>query len=80
MIRFLSTGALALALLVNVASDSNAAYYGNFSSGTGTVSFLDVQDVNGLFGSPTASGNSLDFSPNTFEADCALSGSRSPAG
>jgi len=49
------------------ASVSNAAYYGDFSSPTGTVSFLGVGDLNGLYGMPTASGNSLDFSPNTFE-------------
>ena len=71
-----TTGALAFALAVCIAgsaSVSNAASYGNFSSPTGTVSFLNVADLNGLFGAPTVSGNSLDFSPNTFEADCSVS-------
>jgi len=71
-----STGALALALsvvLAGSASVSSAASYGNFTSPSGTVSFNNVADVNGLFGAPTVSGNSLDFSPSTFEADCALS-------
>jgi hypothetical protein len=43
-----------------------AANYGDFNGST--VSFLSVQDQNGLFGAPTVSGDSLDFSPNTFEA------------
>ncbi|MBY0399773.1 PEP-CTERM sorting domain-containing protein [Myxococcota bacterium] len=71
-----STGALALVFSVVIAgsaSVSSAASYGNFTSPTGTVSFLNVADVNGLFGAPTVSGNSLDFSPSTFEASCAAS-------
>ena len=78
---FFTTGALALALSVGIAgsaSVSSAASYGNFSSPTGTVAFLNVTDLNGLFGAPTASGNSLDFSPNTFEADCAVSATCPP--
>ena len=58
----------ALGSLLLAASASHAAYYGNYAGST--VSFLDVQDQNGLFGAPTASGDSLDFSPNTFEAIC----------
>ncbi len=76
-----ATGALAFALAVGLAgsaSVSNAASYGNFSSPGGTVSFLNVADLNGLFGAPTASGNSLDFSPNAFEADCSVSASCPP--
>jgi hypothetical protein len=68
-----TTRALALVLgggMAVSASISSAASYGNFSSPSGTVSFLNVTDVNGLFGAPTASGNTLDFSPSTFEADC----------
>lgn len=68
---------LGLAVL-GLASQANAASYGNFSSPTGTVSFLNVEDVNGLFGMPVASGNSLDFSPNTFEVDCASAPSCPP--
>lgn len=79
MIRQLfAVGAPAFALTIGIvgfavtASVSNAAPYGDFSSPTGTVSFLNVADLHGLFGAPTVSGNSLDFSPNSFEADCAL--------
>ena len=53
------------------ASSATAAVYGNYSGST--VTFIDVQDQNGLFGAPTVSGDSLDFSPNAFEADCSLS-------
>jgi hypothetical protein len=82
-----ATGAPAFALTVGIAgivgiagtaSVANAASYGNFSSPTGTVSFLNVGDLNGLFGAPTVSANSLDFSPNAFEADCALSAACPP--
>lgn len=85
MIRqMFAAGAPAFALTVGIvgfagtASVSNAASYGDFSSPTGTVSFLNVADLNGLFGAPTVSGNSLDFSPNAFEADCALSATCPP--
>lgn len=77
--QMFTTGTHAFALGVGMlgiagsASVANAASYGDFSSASGTVSFLNVADINGLFGAPTVSGNSLDFSPNTFEADCALS-------
>lgn len=74
MNRLLFSGALALSALTmgmfGLAPGAHAASYGSFSSPTGTVSFLDVEDLNGLFGTPMASGNSLDFSPNTFEIDC----------
>jgi hypothetical protein len=79
--QLFATGGLALALSVGIAgsaSVSSAASYGNFSSPTGTVSFLNVADVNGLFGAPTVSADSLDFSPSTFEADCALSATCPP--
>jgi hypothetical protein len=76
-----TTGALAFALTLGIAvsaSVADAASYGDFSSPTGTVSFLNVADLNGLFGAPTASGNSLDFSPNSFEAECPSGGSCPP--
>jgi len=76
-----ATGALAFALTVGIAASasvSNAASYGNFSDPTGTVSFLNVSDLNGLFGAPTVSVDSLDFSPNAFEADCATSATCPP--
>ncbi len=79
--QMFATGAPAFALTVGIvglglagtSSVANAASYGNFSSPGGTVSFLNVSDLNGLFGAPTVSANSLDFSPNAFEADCAVS-------
>jgi len=79
MNRLFLTGVLGLALSTVSASVSNAAVYGDFSSPTGTVSFLDVRDINGLYGEPTASGNSLDFSPNTFESECSASPGCPPA-
>ncbi len=69
--RFSTSGFFAALLLGSAffaASSAQAAFYGNFAGST--VNFIDVQDQNGLFGAPTASGDSLDFSPNTFEAIC----------
>jgi hypothetical protein len=60
----------ATALLVT--SSAQAGFYGNFP-GT-TVVFEGVEDQNGLFGAPTASGDSLDFSPNMFENECPSAG------
>ncbi len=75
MNRLLFSGALALSTVVvgvmSVATQAHAVLYGDFSSPTGSVSFLSVTDLNGLFGMPAASANSLDFSPNAFEIDCA---------
>ncbi len=52
------------------ASSAQATVYGNYAGST--VTWIDVQDQNGLFGAPFASGDSLDFSPNAFEAVCPL--------
>lgn len=49
-------------------SSAQAAFYGDYAGST--VTWVDVQDQNGLFGAPFASGDSLDFSPNAFEAEC----------
>jgi hypothetical protein len=71
--HMLTTGLLALAVSLGIAgsaSISKAASYGNYSDPAGTVSFLNVADVNGLYGAPTVSGNGLDFSPATFLASC----------
>lgn len=48
-----------------------AATDGEFADPSGTVSFLNVRDEHGLFGSAHASADSLDFSPRDFEARCA---------
>jgi hypothetical protein len=77
-LMILTRSALALALLLGSAAVSSAASYGNFYSPGATVQFLNVADLNGLFGAPTVSFESLDFSPNTFEADCAVSASCPP--
>lgn len=83
MFRLMFSRARALSVLTTIvvtatfglfASSAQAAFYGNFSSGTGNVSFLNVQDVNGLFGTPIASGNSLDFTPGLFEVGCPVTG------
>ncbi|HPG26422.1 MAG TPA: PEP-CTERM sorting domain-containing protein [Myxococcota bacterium] len=82
MNRLLFSGAILLPAVLTtalaLAPSAHAAYYGNYSSTTGSVSFLDVQDVNGLFGAPVASANSLDFSPNMFEVGCPDAGASCP--
>ena len=60
--------ALAFASALLPSSNVQAASYGNFIGST--VDFVNVRDQNGLFGAPTVSVDSLDFSPNTFEAIC----------
>lgn len=66
-----SPAALAFGLLLlGSAGTADAALYGDFTDPTGTVSYLNVQDVNGLFGAPSVSLNSLDFTPLDFEARC----------
>lgn len=77
-ILMFSRTALSLAFVLSAPGLSSAASYGNFSSPTGTVDFLNVADTNGLYGAPTVSGDSLDFSPNAFEADCAVSATCPP--
>lgn len=86
MIRLLFSGARALSAValtaigfVGLAPTADAAFYGNFSSGTGDVSFLNVSDLNGFFGMPVASGNSLDFTPANFEVGCPDGGGCPPA-
>lgn len=66
--RSISVAALALSSALLLSSTSHAALYGNY--GGSTVDFLNVRDQNGLFGAPTVSVDSLDFSPNAFEAIC----------
>lgn len=69
--RFSQTAGIAIiSLLFALGSqgDARAASYGTFSDGT--VSFLDVQDDNGLFGAPTLSGGQLDFGAASFSASC----------
>lgn len=56
--------------LVGSSRESTAASYGSFTDPTGTVSYLDVHDLNGLFGAPSVSLDSLDFTPTQFQAVC----------
>ena len=54
-------------------STANAAFYGNYNGAT--VTFENVFDQNGLFGAPNDPAglvDSLDFTPNAFEAECPL--------
>ncbi|MBY0399772.1 PEP-CTERM sorting domain-containing protein [Myxococcota bacterium] len=67
--RFIATAVLATCSALLLSSTSFAASYTGPFNGT-TVTFLNVADQNGLFGAPTVSGDSLDFSPSAFEADC----------
>jgi PEP-CTERM motif len=70
--RYFGFAALAIGPALLLASTAQAANYGNFFGST--VLFENVRDQNGLFGAPTASGDSLDFSPNAFEAICPTGG------
>lgn len=70
MQRILALLVLASAASLGLARDAIAATYGNFTDPTGSVSYLNVSDVNGLFGSPSVSLDSLDFTPTTFQASC----------
>ena len=71
VVFFRSTGIAILASLLGLcaAGVANAAFYGDFSDGT--ISFLGVEDDNGLLGSPTISAGRIQFSPNSgFSATC----------
>lgn len=70
MLRPLSLTAIALSALVGFSGTASAVSYGSFNDPTGTVSYLNVQDVNGLFGAPFVSLDSLDFTPTTYQAQC----------
>ncbi len=70
MLRPLSLIAIVLPALVGFSGTANAVSYGSFSDPTGTVSYLNVRDVNGLFGAPSVSLDSLDFTPTTYQAQC----------
>lgn len=52
------------------ASTAQAAPYADVSSTTGDVSFINISDLNGLYGAPTASGNTIDFTPTGFAVTC----------
>lgn len=65
--RFLAVALLACLALAGTAS---AVDYGDFMDPTGTVAYNNVSDVNGLFGAPSVSLNSLDFTPTGFQALC----------
>jgi hypothetical protein len=69
-IHRLTTLVLASALLLGSAGSALAASYGDFFDPTGFVAYRNVQDLNGLFGAPSVSLNSLDFTPLNFEARC----------
>ncbi len=69
-IHHLTPLALAGLLLLGSAGSAGAASYGDFFDPSGFVAYRNVQDVNGLFGAPSVSLNSLDFTPINFEARC----------
>ena len=72
----------AVALSFAIVSPASATFYGNLSDPAGTVDFLNVQDINGLYGGPldqfgqpsgpTVSLNSIDFTPIDFEEQCSF--------
>ena len=64
-------GATALLIATTFAAGSaSAAVYGNFMDPAGTVAYENVSDTNGLFGAPTVSLNSIDFTPVAYSAQC----------
>jgi hypothetical protein len=71
MIRNYAMAAITLLGVLMLAGQASAAAYGNFMDPSGTVFYNNVADVNGLYGAPSVSLNSLDFTPTTFEAQCA---------
>ena len=70
MSRLTSLAPIVLAAIVGWTGEGRATNYGNFVDPTGTVSYLNVHDLNGLFGPPSVSLDSLDFTPTTFQAKC----------
>jgi hypothetical protein len=70
MRRLIYALAALLLSLGGLATAASATVYGNYVDPSGTVSYLNVQDTNGLFGEPTVSLNSLDFTPTEYEAQC----------
>ncbi len=69
-ITFKTTLAITFMMVLGFAGAANAALYGDLMDPTGTVSYLNVADVNGLYGAPSVSLNSIDFTPTNFEAQC----------
>lgn len=49
-----------------------AASYSDMADPNGTVFYENISDINGLYGAPTVSLNSLDFTPADFTAQCSL--------
>lgn len=67
--RFFSTAVLAICSALLLSSTSFAATYGN-RVGT-NYTYEGIQDGLGLYGSPTISGDLLDFDPAAFSSSCA---------
>ena len=57
------TFAMIFIVALGFAGAAHAALYGDFMDPSGTVSYLNVADVNGLYGAPSVSLNSIDFTP-----------------
>lgn len=68
--------AVAITLLGSMllAPAASAISYGDYDdvANGGMVRFLDVRDVDGLYGAPTVSLNSIDFTPSQFQAACSV--------
>ena len=62
-------GAAAIVCLA-AAGTVNAASYNDMADPSGTVFYENISDINGLYGAPTVSLNSLDFTPASFIAQC----------
>lgn len=61
-------GAVAVAASVALAGTSSATVLPGPLAGE-TVTYTDIQDQNGLFGSPTLTGDTLSFTPQQFSAE-----------
>ena len=82
MHSYIKLSALSIAAVFAFAAPASALFYGDLSDPAGTVSFLNVQDINGLYGGPldgegnpsgpTVSLNSIDFTPINFQEDCSF--------
>ncbi len=70
MLRPLSLTTIALSAFLGFSGTATAASYGSFTDPTGTVSYQNVQDVHGLFGAPSVSLDSIDFTPTIYQAQC----------
>ncbi len=74
MKRVIAIGAIALLAIANLAGVASAVSYADQMDPTGTVFYENISDLHGLYGAPTVSLNSLDFTPPSFRVECSNCG------